>query len=125
MERSRLKKLTSRTLACALLSGALVAGYGTSSQAGHADCGLEPTPDRNAHVKEGAFGAHVEYGQSEDRPYVGVFTGQGTFVVADGDTSGARVYGTTDATRPAFESRHWFKVGVDDGGNVRTCSKPH
>lgn len=122
MERPRTHKVASKISVVALAAGLLVAGYGGSSQAGHR-CDVEPTPSRFPDVREGAEGVYVEQGGSRGRPYVGVFA-PGSFVVADGDETGAEVYGATDATDPVFGSRQWFWVRASDDGDLKACGAP-
>lgn len=127
MQRPRSQKVASTAFVVALTVGLLVAGHGGSSQAGHERCGLDPTPSRSPDIRKGAKGVRVEQGSSGGRPYVGVFA-PGTFVVADGDHTGARVYGATGATHPAFGTSQWFVVGIEDDRHLKdlkVCGKPH
>lgn len=131
MDRSRPRKLATRVFVCALLSGALVTGYGVPSQANHGECGLQPTPSRQSDEEYREFGVRAEYGQAQGRPYVGVF-GHGNFVVADGDQTGAKVYGSVDIPHDSVGDL-WFRADVDPQGNggpdgdqyADVCSRSH
>lgn len=122
MRRSRLKRLASRGLACALLTGTLFAGQAPVSHAEHRD--------------DSETGHTGCWGESEtiDQPSGLVDTGSGdflvgsafgkTFVAVDGDASGVEVYGRLD-TRLVFGNEQWYRIQVEPDGTISTCGKGH
>lgn len=117
MERSRLKGLVSRGLACILLGTALIAGQAPLAHADHTGDGgcwpdepKQPSRPIDYRGPSGAFLVGAGYG--------------GSFVAVDGDSSGVEVYGRVD-TQNVFQSDQWLRIQVGSDGDVKSCGKGH